>query len=163
MVATCRWLVNEVTNFGVDQYDPYLWESIEGAFCQQFADTLEKERAQMQLHQGFKMKGGNIDEYVSKFDLLVIKLAIEQTTCRRWKSSSMDSQHHYTKQSTSWTTRRHTKDGGEQPSNDRRNGSICSPSNKDATSLNGFDPGRQNQTTWVDSLHLRIHPYPMQT
>ena len=32
VVAACRWLVNEVTNFGIDQYDPYLWESIEGAF-----------------------------------------------------------------------------------------------------------------------------------
>ena len=71
VVAACRWLVNEVTNFGVDQYDPYLWESIEGAFRRQFADTLEKERAQMQLRQGFKMKDGNIDEYVTKFDLLV--------------------------------------------------------------------------------------------
>ena len=71
VVAACRWLVNEVTNFGVDQYDPYLWESIEGAFRRQFADTLEKERAQMQLRQGFKMKDGNIDEYVAKFNLLV--------------------------------------------------------------------------------------------
>ena len=71
VIATCRWLVNEVTNFGVDQFDPYLWERIEGAFCRQFANTLEKERAQMQLRQGFKMKDGNIDEYISKFDLLV--------------------------------------------------------------------------------------------
>ena len=71
VVAACRWLVNEVTNVRVDQFDPYLWESIEGAFRHQFADTLEKERAQMQLHQGFKMRDGNIDEYISKFDLLV--------------------------------------------------------------------------------------------
>ena len=71
MVAACRWLVNEITNFGVDQYNPYLWESIVGAFRRQFVDTLEKERAQMQLRQGFKMRDGNIDEYVSKFDLLV--------------------------------------------------------------------------------------------
>ena len=71
VVAACRWLVNEVTNFGVDQYDPYLWASIEGAFRRQFADTLEKERAQMQLRQGFRMRNGNIDEYVAKFDLLV--------------------------------------------------------------------------------------------
>ena len=71
VIAACRWLVNEVTNFGVDQYDPYLWESIEGAFRRQFADTLEKERAQMQLRQGFRMKDGNINKYVSKFDLLV--------------------------------------------------------------------------------------------
>ena len=63
--------MNEITNFGVDQFDPYLWESIKGAFLCQVADTLEKERAQMQLRQGVKMRDGNIDEYVSKFDLLV--------------------------------------------------------------------------------------------
>ena len=63
--------MNEVTNFGVDQFDPYLWESIEGAFQRQFADTLEKERVQMQSRQGIKMHNGNRDEYVAKFDPLV--------------------------------------------------------------------------------------------
>lgn len=45
-------------NFGVDQHDPYLWESIVGAFHQQFADRV-------------KMCDGNIDDYIAKFDLLV--------------------------------------------------------------------------------------------
>ena len=71
VVATCRWLVNEVTNFSVDQFDLYLWESIKGAFCRQFADILEKERVQMQLCQGIKMHDRNIDKYVTKFNLLV--------------------------------------------------------------------------------------------
>ena len=69
VVAACRWLVNKVTNFRVDQFDLYLWGSIEGAFRRQFANTLEKERAQMQLHQGIKMHNGNIDEYIAKFNL----------------------------------------------------------------------------------------------
>ena len=43
VVAASRWLVNKVTNFRVNQYDPYLWESIKGAFHRQFMDTLEKE------------------------------------------------------------------------------------------------------------------------
>src|ERR1700761_4240836 len=91
------------------------------------------------------------------------RLAIERTTPRRWRSSSTDSPHHYMKQYTSWTTQKCTKDGDEQPSNDRRNGSTCNPSNKDTTSSNGFGPERQSRTTWADSLHLRVHLYPMQT
>jgi hypothetical protein len=42
LAASC-WLGQEITIYHVDQYDPYLWESIEGAFRRQFADTLEKE------------------------------------------------------------------------------------------------------------------------
>jgi hypothetical protein len=32
VLAASRWLGQEVTVYHVDQYDPYLWESIEGAF-----------------------------------------------------------------------------------------------------------------------------------
>jgi hypothetical protein len=71
VLVASRWLGQEVTLYHVDQYDPYLWESIEGAFCRQFVDTLEKERAQTKLRQGIHMKDGNIDEYVATFDTLV--------------------------------------------------------------------------------------------
>jgi hypothetical protein len=70
LAASC-WLGPEVSLYHVDQYDPYLWESIEGAFCRQFADTLEKERAQTKLQQGIRMKDGQIDKYVAMFDTLV--------------------------------------------------------------------------------------------
>jgi hypothetical protein len=49
VLAASHWLGQEVTIYHVDQYDPYLWESIEGAFRRQFADTLEKERAETKL------------------------------------------------------------------------------------------------------------------
>jgi hypothetical protein len=42
LAASC-WLGQEVSIYHVDQYNPYLWESIEGAFRRQFADTLKKE------------------------------------------------------------------------------------------------------------------------
>jgi hypothetical protein len=48
LAASC-WLRQEVVVYHIDQYDPYLWESIKGAFRQQFADTLEKEWAQTKL------------------------------------------------------------------------------------------------------------------
>jgi hypothetical protein len=77
VLAASRWLGQEVAIFHVDQYDPYLWESIEGAFQQQFADTLEKERAQTKLWQGIRMKEGNINEYVVTFDTLVAQAGYE--------------------------------------------------------------------------------------
>jgi hypothetical protein len=49
VLATSRWLGQEVSLYHIDQYDPYLWESIEGAFRRQYADTLKKERAQNKL------------------------------------------------------------------------------------------------------------------
>jgi hypothetical protein len=71
VLAASRWLGQEVALYHVDQYDPYLWESIEGAFRRQFADTLERERAQNKLRQGVRMKDGKIDEYITEFDTLV--------------------------------------------------------------------------------------------
>jgi hypothetical protein len=32
VLAASRWLGQEVSIYHVDQYDPYLWESIKGAF-----------------------------------------------------------------------------------------------------------------------------------
>jgi hypothetical protein len=46
VLVASRWLGQEVSIYHIDQYDPYLWESIEGAFRRQFADTLKKERVQ---------------------------------------------------------------------------------------------------------------------
>jgi hypothetical protein len=71
VLAASRWLGQEVTLCHVNQYNPYLWQSIEGAFRRQFANTLEKEQAQTKLQQGIHMKDGQIDEYVATFDTLV--------------------------------------------------------------------------------------------
>jgi hypothetical protein len=71
VLAASRWLGQEVALYHVDQYDPYLWTSIEGAFHRQFADTLKMEQAQNKLRQGIHMKEGKIDEYIAEFDTLV--------------------------------------------------------------------------------------------
>jgi hypothetical protein len=71
VLAASRWLGREISIYHVDQYDPYLWESIEGVFRRQFADTLEKEQVQTKLQQGIRMKDGKIDKYVAEFDTLV--------------------------------------------------------------------------------------------
>jgi hypothetical protein len=49
VLMVSHWLGQEVAIFHVDQYNPYLWESIERAFRRQFADTLKKEQAQTKL------------------------------------------------------------------------------------------------------------------
>jgi hypothetical protein len=77
VLAASRWLGQEVAVFHIDQYDPYLWESIEGAFQRQFADTLKKEQVQTKLRQGIRMKDGNIDQYVATFDTLVAQAGYE--------------------------------------------------------------------------------------
>jgi hypothetical protein len=71
VLAASRWLGQEVSLYHVDQYNPYLWTSIEGAFRRQIADTLEMERAQNKLRHGIRMKEGKIDEYVAEFDTLI--------------------------------------------------------------------------------------------
>jgi hypothetical protein len=71
VLAASRWLGQEVTTYHVDQYNPYLWEGIEGAFHRQFANMLEKEQAQTKLRQGICMKDRNINEYIAAFDTLV--------------------------------------------------------------------------------------------
>ena len=43
---------------------------MECAFRRNFADTLEQERAQAALKQGFQMKGEDMDDYVAKFERL---------------------------------------------------------------------------------------------
>ena len=43
---------------------------MERAFHRNFADTLEQERAQATLKQGFQMKGEDMDDYVAKFERL---------------------------------------------------------------------------------------------
>jgi hypothetical protein len=71
VLAASHWLGQEVVVYHIDQYDPYLWESIEGAFRRQFANTLEKEQAQTKLRQEVHMKDGDIDKYVATFDMLI--------------------------------------------------------------------------------------------
>src|SRR5580693_3897296 len=66
VLAASHWLGQEISIYHVNQYDPYLWESIEGAFRRQFADTLEKEQAQTKLRQGICMKDGKCSVHTAR-------------------------------------------------------------------------------------------------
>jgi hypothetical protein len=63
--------VLRVTKHQVSKFNPISWQDIEDTFCQQFADTMKKEKVQSILRHSIQMKEGNIDEYVAQFDTLV--------------------------------------------------------------------------------------------
>ena len=69
--AMSAWLRLQVTNFHVRLHDEWLWESTMQAFNRQFADVLEQEKAKALLRKGFKMEGGDLDAYISKFEQTV--------------------------------------------------------------------------------------------
>ena len=49
----------------------WLWNSVQLAFNRQFADKLTQERAMAELKAGIKMKGEELDDYISHFEALV--------------------------------------------------------------------------------------------
>ena len=51
--------------------DHWLWDSTLQSFTQQFADTLQQEKAKMTLRQGIKMQRQDLNEYIAKFEELV--------------------------------------------------------------------------------------------
>ena len=51
--------------------DYWLWDSTLQSFTQQFAATLQQEKVRVTLHQGIKMQGQDLDEYIAKFEELV--------------------------------------------------------------------------------------------
>ena len=51
--------------------DEWLWDSVELAFNHQFTDTLTQERAMAELKARIKMKGEELDDYISHFKALV--------------------------------------------------------------------------------------------
>ena len=61
------WLINEVTTNGVNPADQNLWNTVERALRQNFADTLEQEHTQAILKKGIKMQGENMDDYIAQF------------------------------------------------------------------------------------------------
>ncbi len=66
-----EWLMNQVQT-GVAHGEENLWRTIEVRFRQAFTDTAEKAKAQHQL-QDFRMKGDDIDTYISTFQNLARK------------------------------------------------------------------------------------------
>ena len=78
---TTEWVdhLGEWLDYQIDPLNPrrtvvdnkWLWRSVELAFNQQFADKLTQERAMAELKAGIKMKGEELDDYISHFEALV--------------------------------------------------------------------------------------------
>ena len=78
---TTEWVdrLGEWLDFQIDPCNPHhttvnnewLWESVELAFNCQYADKLTQERAMAELKAGIKMKGEELDDYISHFESLV--------------------------------------------------------------------------------------------
>ena len=58
---------------GVGINDERLWTHLADSFRRQYADTMERERAEDILQRGIKMKGENLDEYISKYEALTLE------------------------------------------------------------------------------------------
>jgi hypothetical protein len=65
-----EWLEEQVTTGGILHDDERLWTETEAAFKRQFQDVMEEERAKNTLKRGIRMQGDNIDEYISRFEML---------------------------------------------------------------------------------------------
>ena len=65
------WLITQVVDQGILTRDRWLWDSCLLSFKRQFANTLQKEKARMTLHQGIKMQGQDLDGYIAQFEELV--------------------------------------------------------------------------------------------
>ncbi len=63
-----QWLMDQVQT-GVAHAEENLWRTIEIRFRQAYTDTAEKVKAQNQLRD-FRMKGDDIDTYISTFQNL---------------------------------------------------------------------------------------------
>ena len=78
---TTEWVnrLGEWLDYQIDPLNPrrtvetneWLWNSVELAFNRQFADKLTQERARAELKAGIKMKGEELDDYISHFEALV--------------------------------------------------------------------------------------------
>ncbi len=66
-----QWLMDQV-QMGVPMAEENLWRTINIRFQQAYTDTAEKVKAQHQLRD-FKMKGDDIDTYISQFQNLARK------------------------------------------------------------------------------------------
>src|SRR6266571_2464563 len=66
-----QWLMDQV-QMGVTHAEENLWRTIKIRFQQAYTDTSEKVKAQNQLRD-FKMKGDDVDTYISQFQNLARK------------------------------------------------------------------------------------------
>ena len=78
---TTEWVdrLGEWLDYQIDPRNPHcttvdnewLWNSVKLAFNRQYADKLTQERAMAELKTGIKMKGEELNDYISHFEVLV--------------------------------------------------------------------------------------------
>ena len=78
---TTEWVdrLGEWLDYQIDARNPHrttvnnkwLWNSVELVFNRQYTDKLTQERAMAELKSGIKMKGEELDDYISHFKALV--------------------------------------------------------------------------------------------
>ena len=83
---TTEWVdqLGEWLDYQINPHNPrhttvnneWLWNSIELAFNRQYADKLTQERALAELKSGIKMKGEELDDYISHFEVLVCHVGL---------------------------------------------------------------------------------------
>ena len=74
-----NWLefqINPCNHHHTTVNNEWLWESVELVFNCQFADKLTQERAMAELKAGIKMKGEELDNYISHFEVLVCQAGL---------------------------------------------------------------------------------------
>ena len=54
-------------------HNEQLWTYMADSFQWQYADTMEKERAEDILQRGIKMKGENLDDYIARYEALTLE------------------------------------------------------------------------------------------
>ena len=64
---------NHARQPGVGVRDERLWTHLADSFHRQYTDTLEREWAEDVLQRGIKMKGENLDDYVTKYEALTLE------------------------------------------------------------------------------------------
>ena len=68
-----RDIANRARQPGVGIRNERLWTHLVNSFRRQYADTMERERAEDILQRGIKMKGENLDNYVSRYEALTLE------------------------------------------------------------------------------------------
>ena len=68
-----RDIANRARQPGVGIRDERLWTHLVDSFRRQYADTMERERAEDVLQRGIKMKGEDLDGYVARYEALTLE------------------------------------------------------------------------------------------
>ena len=68
-----RDIANRARQPGIGICDERLWTHLVDSFRRQYADTMERERAEDILQRGIKMKGEDLDGYIARYEALTLE------------------------------------------------------------------------------------------